>query len=72
MAHLATLPDGITSFDPVPYGEVRWNGSVWASGHVDAYNAELRRIEARHRAGMNVDHLVNGLYGLAHGFDDVR
>lgn len=64
-----TLPEGITGFTPMPYGYKRWNGSVWVNAHVEAYNAELSRIESRHNAGMSVEHLVNGLYNLAHGFD---
>ena len=63
------FPPGITSFDPMPMGYRRWNGAVWADCQVAAYNAELARIESRHRAGMNVRHLVNGLYNLAQGFD---
>lgn len=65
----ASLPQGITSFTPVPYGETRWNGSVWPAAHVDAYNWELARIESRHEAGMGVQHLIDGLYNLASGFD---
>ena len=64
------LPAGVTSFDPMPYDYRRWNGSVWPNIQVDAYNRELERIHSRHEAGMKVDALVNGLYNLAHGFDD--
>ena len=65
----ATLPAGITSLNPIPYGERRWNGAIWAPSQVDQYNAELERIATRHTAGHDVQHLVNGLYNLAHGFD---
>lgn len=64
-------PDGIASWEPVSYGQRRWNGSVWANTQVDTYNAELDRIRSRHDAGLSVTHLVNGLYNLAHGFDNV-
>ncbi|MGP4994574.1 hypothetical protein [Glutamicibacter ardleyensis] len=63
------LPAGITGFEPMPYGYKRWNGAVWCDEHVDSYNRELARIESRHRAGMDVQHLINGLYNLAYGFD---
>jgi hypothetical protein len=53
----------------MPYGQTRWNGSVWPNSQVDAYNAELARIAARHNAGMATEHLIDGLYNLAHGFD---
>lgn len=62
-------PAGLTGFDRMPYGYRRWNGAVWAEIQVDAYNAELVRIEARHNAGMPTGALVNGLYNLAAGFD---
>lgn len=55
----------------MPYDYERWNGTVWADIQVDAYNAELSRVESRHNAGMDVEHLVNGLYNLAHQFDYV-
>lgn len=62
-------PDGITSFSPMPYGERRWNGATWANIQVDRYNAELARIESRHHAHMDTQHLVNGLYNMARAFD---
>lgn len=64
-----TLPDGITGFDPMPYGYRRWNGATWSNIQVDAYNRHLAEIETMHRAGYNVDALVNGLYNLARWFD---
>lgn len=64
-----TYPNGITSFDPMPYGYRRWSGVIWPDIQVDRYNYELARIETRHKAGLNVDHLVNGLYNLATMFD---
>lgn len=64
-----TLPNGITSFDPMPYGYRRWNGTVWADSQVDQYNRELARIQSRHNAEMQTEALVNGLYNLARGFD---
>jgi len=63
------LPAGLTGFDPMPYGYRRWNGTIWPDIQVDAYNAELTRIESRFKAGYNVEALVNGLYNLAHQFD---
>lgn len=69
MTLAATVPAGLTGFDRMPYGYRRWNGSVWADIQVDRYNQELARIESRHRAGMDTQHLVNGLYNLAHAFD---
>lgn len=65
------LPAGITGFTPMPYGYRRWNGAIWADCQVDQYNAELARIESRHRDGYDVQHLINGLYNLANGFDSV-
>ena len=65
-------PSGLTGTDLMPYDYRRWNGTVWPDALVDQYNAELRRIKARHEAGMNTDHLVNGLYNLAHIFDHVK
>lgn len=65
----ATAPVGLTGLDPMPYGETRWNGSVWPDIQVDRYNAELSRIASRHRAGMDTQHLIDGLYNMAHGFD---
>lgn len=62
-------PIGLTSTDPIPYGERRWNGAVWPQSQVDTYNAELSRIASRHAAGMPITALVNGLYNLANGFD---
>lgn len=67
----ATLPAGLTGFEPMPYGYRRWNGSVWAPIQVDAYNRALSRIESRHNAGMSTEALVNGLYNLARSFDAV-
>ena len=64
-------PNGITSFQPMPYGYRRWSGAIWPDIQVDRYNQELRRIESRHKAGLDVDHLVNGLYNLANMFDSV-
>ena len=64
------LPAGITGFGPMPYGYRRWNGAVWPSAHVDAYNRELARIERLHRDGLDVTRFVNGLYNLASGFDN--
>lgn len=63
------FPAGLTGFERMPYGYRRWNGLVWAEIQVNAYNAELVRIEARHNAGMPTETLVNGLYNLAAGFD---
>ena len=62
-------PTGLRSFEPRKIGEKRWNGTVWAPAWVERYNAELKRIEARFKCGYNVDHLVNGLYSMAIGFD---
>lgn len=64
-----SLPAGITGFDRMPYGYRRWNGSVWANIQVDSYNASLSNIERRHKAGFNVQHLIDGLYNLAYSFD---
>ncbi|MGP9651760.1 hypothetical protein ACT3UA_11415 [Glutamicibacter sp. 363] len=69
MAQTTTLPAGITGFEPVPFGERRWNGAIWADEQVDTYNRELKRIQQRHEAGLGVQNLVNGLYNLAYGFD---
>ena len=66
---LQSLPEGLTALDPIPYGETRWNGSVWPDIQVDAYNRELARIAIRHSAGYDVQNLIDGLYNLAHGFD---
>lgn len=66
---MSNTPNGLTGFDPMPYGYRRWNGSVWADIQVDTYNSALARIESRHSAGMDTQHLVNGLYNLAYGFD---
>lgn len=66
---MATLPNGLTSLEPIPYGERRWNGAIWAHAQVDSYNRELCRIKARHEAGMNTQHLIDGLYNLADSFD---
>jgi hypothetical protein len=67
----ATRPKipGLTDTAPMPYGYRRWNGAVWPNIQVDAYNRELDRIRSRHDAGLNVQHLVDGLYNLANGFD---
>ena len=67
---MPALPDGLTGFEPMPYGYRRWNGSVWPNVQVDRYNSELARIKARHEAGMDTQHLINGLYNLASGFDE--
>jgi len=63
-------PTGLTGLDPIPYGERRWNGVVWPAVQVDAYNRELARIADRHRAGYDTQHLIDGLYNLAAGFDE--
>lgn len=65
------LPDGLLGFDPMPYGYRRWNGSVWPDIQVDSYNRLLADIASKHRAGYNVQNLIDGLYNLAHGFDYV-
>lgn len=67
-----SLPPGLVSIDPMPYGWRRWNGAVWCKAHVDAYNNELERIVDRHEAGFDVTHLVDGLYNLANRFDMVN
>lgn len=66
---LNTAPIGLTGLDPMPYGETRWNGSVWPNIQVDAYNRLLADIASKHRAGMDTQNLIDGLYNLAHGFD---
>jgi hypothetical protein len=66
---IKTLPTGLTSLAPMPYGYRRWNGVIWPDIQVDCYNSALARIESRHNAGMPTEHLVNGLYNLAYGFD---
>lgn len=53
----------------MPYKYRRWNGAVWPDAWVDLYNAELARIESRHRAGYDTEALVNGIYHLAQQFD---
>lgn len=63
-------PPGLTGLNPMPYGYRRWNGAIWPNCQVDAYNAELERIAARHRAGIDTTALVNGLYNLAYQFDN--
>ena len=65
-----TTPVGLTGLDPIPYGERRWNGAVWPDIQVDAYNRELARITSHHAAGYDVQHLIDGLYNLAHQFDE--
>lgn len=65
----ATAPVGLTGLDPMPYGETRWNGSVWPDIQVDAYNRLLADIAGKHRAGMDTQNLIDGLYNMAHGFD---
>ena len=69
MTNTLTTPNGLTGTDPLPYGELRWNGSIWMRAHVDLYNRELARIAGRHAAGMSTEALVDGLYNLAYGFD---
>jgi hypothetical protein len=64
-----TLPAGLTGLEPIPYGETRWNGMVWPNIQVDSYNRLLADIATKHRAGMNTQNLIDGLYNLAHGFD---
>lgn len=66
---MSALPSGVTSFDPMPYGYRRWNGSVWCDAWVDLYNRDLRRIQAHHGAGYDVRAMVDGLYSMAHSFD---
>ena len=66
---MTRTPIGITSLEPARFGERRWNGSVWASQWTERYNQELERIAIRHQAGMGTQHLVDGLYNLANGFD---
>lgn len=63
-------PAGLTSLEPIPRGIRRWNGSAWPDIQVDRYNRELDRIASRHQAGMDTQHLIDGLYNLANGFDD--
>lgn len=63
------VPAGLIDFEPMPYGLRRWNGAVWADSQTDRYNDELARIEARHRAGYDTQHLIDGLYNLAYAFD---
>lgn len=66
-----TAPDGLTGTQPIFYGERRWNGAIWPPVQVDRYNAELARIKSRHEAGLNTQHLIDGLYNLANQFDHV-
>ena len=66
---LATMPAGLRSFDPMPYGYVRWNGKVWANTWIDHYNKQLARIEAMHTAGYDTQDLIEGLYYSATGWD---
>lgn len=61
--------NGLSGTEHMPYGYRRWNGVVWMDCQVDAYNSLLDRIVARALDGFDVEHLVNGLYNLAHGFD---
>lgn len=64
-----TMPAGLTSVNPMPYGYRRWCGVVWPDCQVDTYNAELERIATMHREGYDTTALVNGLYNLADQFD---
>lgn len=66
------IPGLTGGIDPMPYNYRRWNGSIWADCQVDAYNRELARTVSRHSAGYDVTALVNGLYNLANGFDNVK
>lgn len=66
---MSPLPHGLTSLEPMLYGQRRWNGAIWPDTMVDRYNHELARIASRHASGMDVQHLVNGLYNLAQQFD---
>jgi hypothetical protein len=65
------LPNGLTSFEPMPYGYRRWNGTIWADSQIDAYNRQVDNIKRYHLAGYNVacQIEVDGLYNLAASFD---
>lgn len=70
---MTNLPNGLTSFDHMPYGYRRWNGSVWADIQVDAYNKQLDNIRRYHEAGYSTacQIEINNLYNLAFSFDSV-
>ena len=69
MTTLTDSPVGLTGLEPIPYGETRWNGAVWPNIQVDSYNRLLADIASKHRAGMDTQNLIDGLYNLAYGFD---
>ena len=64
-----TMPAGIRSFDPMPYGYRRWNGAVWIDAWVDIYNNQLDHIKTMHEAGYDTQSLIDGLYRNAQGWD---
>ncbi|WP_165605987.1 hypothetical protein [Mycolicibacterium mucogenicum] len=68
-ATTTSLPAGLTSDQPMPYGYRRWNGAVWPDCQVDAYNRAVAQAIERHRAGYDASALVNGVYNLASSFD---
>ena len=69
---MITLPAGITSLDPIPYGYRRFNGRVWPDVHVDEYNTRLADIGALHAAGYDTRAQVEELYRRSFMFDHVN
>lgn len=64
------FPDGITSWDRMPYPYRRWNGAVWCQSWVDDYNKQLDRIQWAHEGGLSsVDEEVEALYRMSTNFD---
>ena len=66
---MTTLPAGLTSLEPIPYGYRRWNGRVWHDVHIDEYNSRLADIGALHAAGYDTSAQVEELYRRSFMFD---
>ena len=66
---MITLPAGLTSLEPIPYGYLRWNGRIWSNLQIDEYNSRLADIGALHAAGYDTRAQVEELYRRSFMFD---
>ncbi|MCZ4587636.1 hypothetical protein O4328_28780 [Rhodococcus opacus] len=64
-----SFPPGICTWDHMPYGFRRWNGTVWAEAWVDRYNRQIDLIRRRFEDGWHVDDHVEDWYRMLTHFD---
>lgn len=63
------FPPGICSWENMPYGFRRWNGTVWCNAWVDDYNQQLDQILRRFEDSWHVDDHIEIWYRTLTRYD---